>query len=68
VNDKLECPRCSEITLVGHKDGNLITYTCICGHEENRIDTERQADKVRWEYEQGFDAPEQAIGGNTRND
>jgi len=31
----IECPRCGEIELVGRKDGDLITYECPCGHEEN---------------------------------
>ena len=35
MTEPMECPRCGEIELVGRKDGDLITYECPCGHEEN---------------------------------
>jgi len=33
----IECPRCGEITLVGRKDVDLVTYECPCGHEQNQL-------------------------------
>ena len=52
----IECPRCSEITLVGRNDGDLIVYECEnCNHEENQLGHwwQQENDDAEWIRENG---------------